>query len=163
MKTEKMIRQLERIEAPQSLKERVHGMVGDLPAKHRGIFFPLIAFQAAVVVGVLLLLVGLGSGVVVAAKGSHPGSPLYSVRQIIEKVPVVLQKPSLPPTRVIPQATTTPAFSPKRERHAEEKDPEREVQNRKEEKDVEGIHTGEGKKKEKDMLRELLHQESLEK
>ncbi len=126
MELEKQLQQLQSIKATKGLINRIHGMASDLPTKHRGVYFPLVAFQAAVVMGVLLLLIGLGSGVVAAAKGSHPGSPFYPVKEMIEKIPG--GKPSITqtitPSRVpslAPKADVSPTLKVEKHDIPEEK------------------------------------------
>lgn len=143
MELEKGLQTLQEIKAPEGLKKRIHGMAADLPPKHRGLYFPLVAFQMAIVAVVLFVLIGLGSGVVVAAKGSHPGSPLYPVRQIIEKVPAPFVRPTVTATPTPVRPSATPTVTPNEEKKSnegKEKEQEKKV-NSYEKKDVKGIST----------------------
>ncbi|HEX7041864.1 MAG TPA: hypothetical protein VF189_01310 [Patescibacteria group bacterium] len=113
-KIEEKLKMLSSIKASNNLKKRIHVMTNDLPSLHRGFYFPLFAFQSAVIATVIIVLVGLGSGFVVAAEGSNPGNLFYPVKKIIQKVPVpFIQEipttiPTVMPTIALPSATPSP-------------------------------------------------------
>ncbi len=113
MKENEVVQELQDMQylwhAPKTLHDNLLSMTGRLPDKHRGFYFPLFAFQMALVGIVALVLVGLGSGVVLAARGSNPGTPFYRVRQLIQKVvpQIVQEEPS--PTPTITPLPTLPA------------------------------------------------------
>lgn len=87
MKLKQQLQQLQSVKASTVLKQKIQTMTDALPAKHRGFYFPLMTFQTAVALGVLLLLLGIGSGLVAGAKESHPGNIFYPVKELIEKIP----------------------------------------------------------------------------
>lgn len=124
MEIEKQLQKLQGIYASESLKNRLEGMVSDLPAKHRGFYLPLVAFQGVVVTAVLLLLVAVGSGVVTAAGGKHVASTFHAVQQIIQKVPAVFEKPKSTPTpTVVPSRIPSPTaiLTPVEKNHGSQK------------------------------------------
>ena len=130
--------QLRSVNAPDHVYDNIEHAMQTLPGKPRGFYFPLVAFQLAVGVVVVLLLVGTGSGIVLAAVGSNPGTPLYPVKKVLQRVaPQVVQHFA----QVIPTATPTPTAMPikhiQRPTESEKQNPH----NDKQQKDVRGIET----------------------
>lgn len=153
MKNNEVIHQLQDlhfVHAPKLLHKKVAGMVDLLPEKHHGFYLPLFAFQSAFVLGVVALIVGLGSGVVVAAKESHPGTPFYSVKQLIQKVaPGIIHQESLP----------TPFISQPREK---QQNPEEQNQNKQDKKNIEGISIPHEEQLEKDHASHIRQQKEID-
>lgn len=85
MKLKQQLQTLQEIKASDSLKNRIHETVNNLPAKSRRLYFPLVTFQAAFALVILLIVVGIGSGLVAGVKQSHPGTLLYPVKELIQK------------------------------------------------------------------------------
>ena len=101
--------------ASVGLHEKIAGMVMDLPDHPKKFYFPVFAFQMAIAVTVLVVLIGLPAGLVVAAKGSQPGTPFYSVKKVLQKIaPQVVEEPSVLPTPAInkPIMQPTPTQKP---------------------------------------------------
>lgn len=98
------------VHASRALHEQIIATAGELSDKHKGFYFPLFAFQAALAGLVILLLVGLGSGVVLAAKGSNPGTPFYPVKQLFQKIaPQIVKEETVPtPTPFSTETSPTP-------------------------------------------------------
>ena len=106
------LQDMQYVHASKELHEQIVSTVGELPDKHTGFYFPLVAFRLALVGVLLLLVVGLGSSVVLAAKGSNPGTPLYPVKQLIKKIApqiIGLQEATSPtPPPAFPSITPVP-------------------------------------------------------
>ncbi len=81
---EKKLKTLQAIQPDGAFRDRLHAMVADLPDLRPRAAAPLIAFRLAFVVVVLFVLGSLGTGVLLAAKGSNPGSILYPLKQAVD-------------------------------------------------------------------------------
>lgn len=79
----KTLNSLQEVQARESLKKRIHSLEQSLPYGEVMPRMSLTMFRVAFAGIVVVLLLGLGSGVVAAAKGSHPGSLLYPLKKAI--------------------------------------------------------------------------------
>lgn len=127
------------IVASDKLHDDIGVMTRDLAVVRQGFYFPLFALQAAMASIVLIVLVSIGSGVVVAAKGTHPGSPFYPVKQALHAIAPAVVPADVTPT--LTQSAPTPIPVIHQEEKQEKKEQRRHIllQNDDEEKDVKGI------------------------
>lgn len=105
---EKELKNLQKITPDSAFYDRMHAMVADLPDLRPRAAAPLIAFRLALVAVVLLVLGSLGTGVLLAAKGSNPGSILYPIKQVVDThhVPFFstpVASPTAVPSIIVPQ------------------------------------------------------------
>ncbi len=109
---EKQLRTLRSIAADEAFHVRLQAMAGDLPDLRPRSVVPLVAFRLALAGITLLLLGSLGTGVLLAAKGSNPGSVLYPLKQVVDTHHVpFFSTPAASPTAV-------PTSTPQEVRHA---------------------------------------------
>lgn len=131
MQTIEEIRKLENIRASFTLQKRIQGLSFALPKKHEGVFMPLIVFRGALVLGALLILCILGgSGLVMAATLSKPGSTFYPVKQALQKAHIPFISAEIEKKENPPSPTPTPSqhvqiqisIAPTQGKHLDEND-----------------------------------------
>lgn len=117
---EKQLKTLHYIHPSERLKDRITELTADLPS-HSKTFFPLVAFQMGVAFAVILLLLGIGSGVVAAASYSRPGNFFYPVRKVIEGLPIKVFHEEIPTLTPVPTQRITPRATPEVKKEKTEK------------------------------------------
>lgn len=110
MDIEKKLQTLQEINAPDSLRKRIHGLTHVLPTNRRGFYFPLFAMQHAVAFAVLLLVVGIGGGFVASVSFAQPQTPLYPVRMAVQQV--LPRRVSSPSAVITAKKVPTPLITP---------------------------------------------------
>lgn len=87
---EELIQKIQEVKASAALEKRIENSIFSLPSYRTGFNYPLIAFRVALASIILFVVAGLGSGVVVAAQGSHPGSLLFPLKKAIVQTQITL-------------------------------------------------------------------------
>ncbi len=100
---EKQVHLLQSIKPDSACRARLQAMTRELPDLRP--HMPLVVFRLALAGVTLLLLGSLGTGILLAAKGSNPGSVLYPLKQVVDThhVPffsVPVASPTTVPQRV---------------------------------------------------------------
>lgn len=98
MSIERDLQQLQNIKPSKKLAYKIEGLVHSLPEKSRGVNLPLITFRLALAVGIFFIITSMGTGVLLAAKGSSEGSVWYPIKQTLEKHNVPFFAPTATPT-----------------------------------------------------------------
>lgn len=108
MNIENTVHQLQKIVPSKKLTYRITQMASDLPIRSPGFDFPLLTFRVALAGIVLFLVSGIGTSVLLAAKGSSQGSVLYPMKQTLEKHHVPFFVPTLSPAMILPKTLPSP-------------------------------------------------------
>ena len=79
---ENQLQKVEEVKSHSRLRKRLTVLIDDLPYSV-GPNYPLFTFRLAIAGLLLFLLTGLGTGVVLGAKGSNQGSLLFPLKKVI--------------------------------------------------------------------------------
>lgn len=120
MNIERDLQQLQNIRPSKKLAYRIESLAHSLPERS-GVNMPLVAFRLALAVGIFFIITSMGTGVLLAAKGSNKGSVLYPIRQTLERHNVPFFAPTTTPTPTqIPQIRSSEKNEQTNEPHESE-------------------------------------------